>query len=123
MDYHDKRLADCVREKIEKDETVSPSKLENVCKIDFRTVSNHFSNIVGKDLGDGTKILSREKTVIEYYRDPPEDQEANGKNDERAKESKPLSKGFPWELVGVGVIALLAGAYAAWRQNQDPNGS
>jgi hypothetical protein len=73
MDYHEKLLVDCVREKIKKEEIVNATKLSRVCRLDFRTVQNHFSSIVGKDLGDGTKILAREKCSIEYYRDSPED--------------------------------------------------
>jgi hypothetical protein len=75
MNYHEKRLVDCVRDKTTKGEALPLTKVSLLCEMDFRTVKNHFSNIVGKDLGDGTKILSREKCATEYYRDPPEAQD------------------------------------------------
>lgn len=71
MDYHEKLLIDCVREKTQKNDTITLSKLSRICGIDYRTVENHFRNIVGRDLGDGTKIKSREVLRSEYYRDPP----------------------------------------------------
>lgn len=72
-DYHVNDLMTCVRERIKKDEVITQTKLARVCEIDSGTVKNHFQSIVNKDLGDGTKILSREKCYTEYYRDPPEE--------------------------------------------------
>jgi hypothetical protein len=75
MDYHERLLVDCIRKRVAKEEALTPTKLSRVCKMDYRTAQNHFSNIVRKDLGDGTKILTREKCYTEYYRDPPEEQD------------------------------------------------
>jgi hypothetical protein len=74
-DYHVKDLMTCVRERIKKDEVVTQTKLSRVCGMDPVTVKNHFQSIVNRDLGDGTKILSRQKCDTEYYRDPPEEQD------------------------------------------------
>jgi len=73
LDYHERQLIECVREKTQKNETITPTKLSNICGMDFRTVKKHLPNIVDKNLGDGTKIISRDVCVCrtEYERDPP----------------------------------------------------
>ena len=74
MDYHETLIIECVRERTEKNETITLTKLSNICGMDFRTVKKHLPNVVGKDLGDGTKIIERQGACVcrpEYYRDPP----------------------------------------------------
>ena len=74
LDYHEREIIKCVLERTQKNEEITPTKIGRICNIDFRTVKKHFPNVVGKNLGDGTKIIkSRDVCVCrtEYYRDPP----------------------------------------------------
>jgi len=75
MVHHiEEELKECVREKTQKDEIITKTKLAKICDKDYRTVENHFSNIVGRDLGDGTHIAERQVCTVQFYRDPPGDE-------------------------------------------------
>ncbi|TMI10417.1 hypothetical protein E6H34_00065 [Candidatus Bathyarchaeota archaeon] len=71
MDHHDEELINCVRTRISKDEEVTRNKLHELCRIDYRTVTNHLDHIVNRDLGDGTKIVQGIAKYQALIKDPP----------------------------------------------------
>jgi hypothetical protein len=100
LGFHEDQIKDCIRELIAKGEEVTVTKVSQRCNIPWRTVRNHFYNIIGQDLGDGTKVVHGKAVYDAVIRDPPGDQEMVIKVE--PPEDKPPS--FAWEDFAVGAL-------------------
>ncbi len=70
LDHHDEELIQIVLRSIKKNEEVTRNKLHERGPIDYRTVEHHLQHIVGKDLGDGTRIVKGKACHPALIRDP-----------------------------------------------------
>jgi len=75
LDFQEERLKECIRSKFPKNSEVTRTKISEQCKIPWQTVDNHYADLIGQNLGDGTKLIVGKVVHDAVIRDPPEDKE------------------------------------------------
>ena len=100
MGFHEDKLKECIREKFPKNTEVTRTKVSTVCKTPWRTVDSHFDNIIGQDLGDGTKLVHGKAIYDAVVRDPPGDEEVTIEVDP----PQDLTCDTPWLDYALGVL-------------------
>jgi len=73
MDPHDKDILDCVSTNFDKEEIITPAKIQRKCNLHFYTVENHLAHTIGVPMADGKMI--RKGKFESYYKDPPSNKE------------------------------------------------
>lgn len=102
MDPHDADILNCVSNRFDKDEIITPAKIQRKCNLHFYTVENHLAHTVGVPMSDGKMI--RKGKFDAYYKDPPGDREDSARNLPREMDDiRPPSPS--WEDFALGALA------------------
>jgi len=101
LDFQEERLKECIRSKFPKNSEVTRTKISEQCKIPWQTVDNHYADLIGQNLGDGTKLIVGKVVHDAVIRDPPEDKEVV--IEVEIPEDRPPNN--DWEVFAIGAIA------------------
>ena len=93
-------MKECIRSKFPKNSEVTRTKISEQCKIPWQTVDNHYADLIGQNLGDGTKLIVGKVVHDAVIRDPPEDKEVV--IEVEAPEDRPSND--DWEVFALGAI-------------------